>query len=217
MSNRLGQQYNRYNGNTQYQAYISPPMNYSNNIDKDIIPLSIINEPEIHYTKRIDYITISSKERDIINYPSPSQYVVNLPNEFRNVHSIEIINGVIPDQNNVRHEPYLLLNIQELVDVITSTDPIMSNSFAILHLACPITPGYFINVDKKTFEHVVLTYKTPKASLSKLTISITDSDGNLFNFGDDSSGPLKSLQNMFVLRIITLEKNRDSLNHRNVY
>ena len=96
----------------------------------------------------------------------------------------------------------------------------MSNSFAILHLARPTSSGSFIQVDKKTFEHVVLRYHTPKASLSKLTVSITDLYGNLFNFGTDStfpSQPLKALQNMFVIRITTLEKDRESLSQRNIY
>jgi hypothetical protein len=100
--------------------------------------------------------------------------------------------------------------------MVSNNKPI-ADAFAILHMAPPISPGNFINVDKKTFEHAVLNFKTPKASLSKLTISITDSDGNLFNFGDDSGGPHKALQNMFIIKVVTLEKDRNSLNTRNVF
>ena len=53
--------------------------------------------------------------------------------------------------------------------------------------------------------------------LSKMSISIRDYQGNLFNFGDDSGGPNKALQNMFIFKIFTLGKNQEILRQRNVY
>ena len=220
MSGRLGQNYDRYNGNTSYKSLNDRDFfdtnNYNNNL-KNAQQLSISNEPDIQYKLREEYIVISSVDRNITNYPSPSKYTITLPYELKNINSIELVNGVIPDQNNVLQEPYLLLKIDELENVMVSTNKSASDSFAILHLARPITSGYFINVDKKTFERVILNYVTPKATLSKLTISITDSNGNLFNFGDDSEGPNKALQNMFILKATILEKSRDIIGHRNVY
>jgi len=223
MSQRLGQHYQRYDRSTveEYNKFNLDNLNIDKdaprNSDKNYKPLSVVNESDITYIKRTDYIVVTSNERDISVYPNPSKYVINLPCEFRNISCIEIVNGVIPDKNNVKNEPYLLLHIDELQDVMVSTNKPIADAFAILHMAPPISPGYFINVDKKTFEHAVLNFKTPKASLSKLTISITDYDGNLFNFGDDSGGPHKEFQNMFVIKVETLEKNRDSLNLRNVF
>jgi hypothetical protein len=223
MSQRLGQQYDRYNGNTNYRAFNQYDMetrkyNTLNNNNNNQLGLSVKNESDIEYSKRIEYITVSSRDRDISNYPSPSHYSVKLPFELRNIYSIEILNGIIPDKNNVTREPYLLLKVEELnYHIMSSNDKNMTDSFAILHMAPPITPGYFLNVDKKTFEHTVLRFETPKANLSKLTISITDCDGNLFNFGDDSGGPNKSLQNTFIFRVVVLEKNRNILQHRNVF
>ncbi len=216
MSNRLGQHYNRYEKHS-YSEYNKHAFDNLKISSGDDIQLSLLHENDISYMERTDYIVVSSKDRDINNYPSPSHYVVKLPSDFKNVHRIEVVNGVFPDKNNVTREPYLLLKIDELENVMVSNNPQIANSFALLHMAAPIAPGYFINVDKKTFEHVVLNFKTPKASLSKLTLSITDCNGDLFNFGDDSGGPLKELQNMFVLKIVTLEKSRDSLNMRNVF
>lgn len=220
---RLGQQYNRYSKQS-YDEYNSKYFD-SYKIDKDAPksddsnyqPLSVLNEKNIKYIEHTDYIVINSVDRDINRYPNPNYYVINLPYEFRNISTIEVVNGVIPDKNNVKREPYLLLKIDELDNVMVSNNTAIASSFAMLHLAAPIDSGYFINVDKKTFEHAVLHFKTPKASLSKLTVSITDWQGNLFDFGDDSGGPNKSLQNMFVLKIVTLEKNRDVLNLRNVF
>ena len=163
MSQRLGQHYDRYNGNTNYKSfnqYDTENQNY-NHQNHDDIPLSIKNETNIEYSKRIEYITVSSRDRNISNYPSPSHYCVFLPSELRNIHSIEVINGIIPDQNNVKQEPYLLLKIDELnYSVMSSNDPHITNSFAILHMTAPISPGFFINVDKKTFEHAVLNFIT---------------------------------------------------------
>jgi len=218
MSQRLGQHYDRYSKQNfdEFNKNDFDNLRISSKTD-NFTPLSVVNEKDITYTTRVDYIVVSSSDRDIINYPSPSRYVFNLPFEFKNVSRIEIVNGVIPDKNNVSREPYLVLNIDELESVMISNNSVINNGFALLHLACPIESGYFINVDKKTFEHVVLNFKTPKASLSKLTISIRDCQGNLFDFGDDSGGPNKALQNMFVFKIVTLEKNQEILRQRNVY
>lgn len=218
MSQRLGQHYDRYikQNIDEFNKNDFNNLAISSKVD-NFTPLSVINEPDIKYTTRVDYIVVSSSDRDITNYPSPSRYVFNLPFELKNIIRIEVVNGVIPDQNNVAREPYLLLNIDELESVMISNNSTINNGFALLHLASPIERGHFINVDKKTFEHVVLNLKTPKASLSKLTISIKDWQGNLFNFGDDTGGPYKALQNMFVFKIVTLEKNQEMLRQRNVY
>jgi len=223
MSQRLGEYYNRYNKNQQYDTYNKYDMEvnkYNTNINTNDIPLSIKNEPEIDYIKQIEYVTISSRDRDMSVYPSPNHYCIKLPHDLKNIYSVEIINGVIPDQNNVKQEPYLLLKIDELMyENMISVDKNMSDAFAILHMSPPISSGYFINVDKKTFEHTVLRFETPKASLSKLTVTLTDCDGVPFDFGaePDPNVPAKSLQNTFIFRIVTYKKNHNILKQRNVY
>jgi hypothetical protein len=48
--------------------------------------------------------------------------------------------------------------------------------------------------------------KNPIASLDSITISIKDLNGNLFDFGTDSTPtPTKSLQNTFIFKFTTLE------------
>lgn len=221
MSNRLGQHYDRYNNTVRYVEFNNNQFDKNDlvkNFSNDKTQLSVTNEPNIDYSTRDEYIVISSVDRDRTNYPNPNHYTVTLPSELRNIKSIEIINGVIPDKNSVLQEPYLLLKIDELENTMISPNKPISDSFAILHLQAAFKSGYFLNVDKKTFEHVVLNYITPKAGLSKLTITITDSLGVPFDFGsDDGLTPDKSLQNMFVLKIVYLVKNRDSINQRNLY
>ena len=50
-----------------------------------------------------------------------------------------------------------------------------------------------------------------------MSISIKDSDGNLFDFGVNSNTLNKNMQNTFIFKIITGEKKRTQLNQRNVY
>ena len=112
----------------------------------------------------------------------------------------------------------MLLKIEELEDVMISNDRHISDSFAILQLAQPTTPGGFIMIDKRIHENTVKYFRAPKASLNKMTVSVTDAYGTPFDFGSDSpSPPIKSLQNTFVFKVIILEKKRNVLEHRNVF
>jgi hypothetical protein len=221
MSNRLGEHYNRYSEN----VFSESNQNQFNSQNYDLVyknesntQYSISQEPDLQYEKKVHYLTISSKDRNITAYPNVNQYSIKFPNEFKNIHSIELIQAIIPDQNDVQDEPYLLLQIDEIQDVMVSNDKNISNSFAILQLAAPTRSGTFIQIDRRIHEYTVKYYDTPKAYLSKMSITILDSEGNPFNFGTDTpSPPNKIFQNTFIFKIVTLEKQRRVLNHRNVY
>jgi hypothetical protein len=182
--------------------------------------LSLQQEPSIQYEYTEKYIVVRSEDRDISNYPQPQSYRIELENSIRNIHSIELIEGYIPDKNNVTQEPYLLLDIPELRDQpMECINKDIANSFAILQMSPPVTAGYFIWFDKRTHENTIKYYKNTKARINAITIHIRDHQGNLFNFGDDTSGtpPNKPFQNMFVFKIVTKEKNHDTLNYRTVH
>jgi hypothetical protein len=220
---RLGERYQRYSkfpSSTFAESNAEEfQMNsYKTNHTDPHISLSSTSEPNIEYEKRTSFLTISSRDRDASLYPSVSKYMITFPMEIKNVESVELIQAILPDKNNVTSEPYLLLKIDEMEDVMISNDRNVSDAFAILQLSSPVTPGGFIQMDRKIHENVIKYYKTPKASLSKMTISVTDYAGNLFNFGtDNTNSPEKALQNTFVFRIESLEKKRSALNHRNVF
>lgn len=182
--------------------------------------LSVEGEKNIEYEQTKYYVTVSSRDRDRSVHPNVSQYTVNLPSELKNIISVELIQAIIPDVNNVVNEPYLLLKIGEFNDVMISADKNVSDSFAILQMSAPVSPGTFIQIDKRIHEQTVKRYKTPKVALSRVSVSITDADGNLFNFGNDNSFPNppdKAIQNTFVFRIICSEKARNTLNQRLVF
>lgn len=215
-----GEHYNRYN-RSNYSEINSKQFDqnkYENVYDKQYnTQFSISQEPDIEYETTTHYLAISSKNRNFNQYPNVNRYTINLRTEYKNISKIELIQSILPAKNNVDQEPYLLLSIDELEEVVHSNDIHIANSFAILQLSKPITTDGFIVMDKKIHENTVKYFKTPKANLSKMTITISDSDGVPFNFGTDSNPPEKQYQNTFIFRIQTLEKKRSQLNYRNVF
>lgn len=198
---------NEYDRNNYTNAY-SPSFNVKHSIDQ---------EKNIEYEETYHYVTVSSRDRDTSIYPNTNRYVINFPKEFKNISSIQLIQAIFPDTNNVRHEPYLLLKIDELEDVMVSNDRNISDAFAMILLSAPPQNNTFITMDTKVHENTIKYFRIPKATLSKMTISITDCDGALFDFGSDSPPLVKGVQTTFVFKLSVLEKKRETLNHRNVF
>lgn len=221
MERRIGAHYQRY-GNSQqnstFDEYNQTQYQHNdyNSVYSNPQQFSTQQEPDIEYEKVDHYLTVSSKDRDTSQSPSESNYMVNFQQEFKNIHSIELIQAIIPDKNDVTSEPYLLLQVEELENIMVSNDRNVSDAFAILQLCRPTTTGAFINIDKRIHENVVKYFKTPKSTLSRMTIKITDCDGTLFDFGGVNS-LTKDYQNTFIFKIVCLEKQRSSLSHRNVF
>lgn len=191
--------------------------NNTDNINwkNEMVQRSINQEPDITYQQVVRYITISSLERDTTVFPNPGRFSLHLSKELKNIISIELIQAIIPNVNSVTSEPYLLLKIDELEDVMESNDRNISDAFALIQMAQPT--GGFIHTDKRVYENTVKTFLTPKASLSKMTLKITDLVGNEFDFKGVNSVLNKSIQVTFVFKAIVLEKQREVLKFRSVY
>jgi len=181
--------------------------------------LSVLNEPDIQYQNNVRFIAVSSMDRNLSLYPNPNYYQIQLNDNFKNISCIELIQAIIPDQNNVVLEPFLLLNISEIDTVIDTQNSAISKSFATLQSTPAVANSAFINVENNIHANTPKIFRPAKASLDKMTITITDYNGNPFNFGTDSTSlPVtKNLQNWFFFKITTMEKKRDELNFRNVY
>jgi len=214
MSNRLGEHYVRYNS---YNVQPNQNNKYNKNplISQNDVKLSVLQEPDITYNYNEYYLAINSSSRDTTLYPNPNNYVIDLPREYKNIKSIELLDATIPDKNNVTRQPYLVLNIKEINDVIDSIDPVLNKAFAVLKMDSPIQTGYFITLDKNCWEKMPKIYKQPKANLSRFSISITDRSGNLFNFLESSPTDITADHSLYF-KIITLETDRAELRHRNV-
>lgn len=213
-NNKLGEHYNRYNdfnvseiNNNKYNANFIRKSN-----DRQ---LSVIQEPDIKYDYYDYYFVVSSASRDLVNYPRESNYMVSFDTPYKNVHSIELIQAIIPDKNSVTSEPYLLLSIEEIPDIMASNNQEILNAFAIIQLTPPVTAGGFINTDKRIHENIPKVFHTP-ISLSRMSIKLTNSLGSVFDFGGISSTD-KQYQNTFVFKITCYEKSRDSIKFRNVF
>lgn len=207
--------YRNYNTN-QVEQYNAQNLMYSNSVDNLTNevkqPLSIQQEPNIEYEKREHYLVVTSLNRNTTTHPNQNHYQIILDKEYKNLYQIELIQSILPDRNNITEEPYVLLKVDEISETMDSVDTAISNSFAILCLPSPT--GNYLVIDKRIHENVVKTFIQPKAKLDKLTMSICNHLGQPFNFG---TGNEKQLQNTFVFKLITLERKRDTLSHRNVF
>lgn len=222
-SDNLGKHYQRYTENpwttSNYDSFENHNTSqvYSKQANEQ---KSLTLEPSIKYDFYEYYLIIRSQDRDLQNYPQPQNYRIPLETTFKNIHSIELISGYVPDQNNADQEPYILLDIPELRDnPMECINKSVANSFAILQMSPPVKDNYFIWIDKRTHENTIKYYRNPKARLDTITIQLKNTEGQLFSFGDDTAGtpPNKSLQNMFTFKIITKEKSHDTLNYRAVF
>jgi hypothetical protein len=159
---------------------------------------------------------MESKQRDMTAYPLPSDYRITFGSSLRNIKEIELIGGTIPDANNVLDEPYLILEILDIPN-LESADTNNDNAFTVLQLQTPTATSKFINISNSVSSGTRKVFKNPLASLDRLHIRIKDFNNSPFSFGDDSAGPIKALQNVFIFKITTMEKDRTPLQHRNLF
>jgi hypothetical protein len=218
---RLGSNYDRYNPNVlqEFNNLNFGRNSYQNAFSNESnVQFSVSQEPSIEYSVGEYYLKISSADRDVVSYPNGSNFVIELPKEYKNIQSIELIQAIIPDKNNVTSEPYLLLSIEELEkSPLAALDKNTADSFAMLLLTNPpLVAGSFITVDTKIHENTILFYQTPKAKLSRMTIKITDVDGNVFDFGGNGTRT-KAYQSTFIFKITQKEKSTSIMNSRNVF
>lgn len=186
-------------------------MEFKNVFSKENNPqFSEISEGGIEYEEKESFLFITSRSRNTTMYPSTSNYSIDLDNEYRNIRSIELVQAIIPDKGNVTQEPYLLLQINEIDNVMDSPDNMISKSFAFLCTNTATEPGYFITIDRSVHENTPKIYKDLRSSLSKLTLRLVDSSGNQFSFGNPVNPLDKLYQTTFIFRIVTLEKKRFS-------
>ncbi len=164
----------------------------------------------MEYKRVSEVINVSSKDRDITLFPSPSRYNISFINTvgktFKNIESIRLLSATFPDINNITQEPYLVLQIEEVENSgMYGSNSVLNNGSFLVQLDRAISTGYFLNTKTDICKSIINTYSTPLRELSKMSITITDESGNLFNFGTDSGSPSKSRQHLLSFEIIRLE------------
>lgn len=181
------------------------PFNYNGN---NVTNAPTNTNPKIKYT--IDYPKyqhIGSNDRDTTVYPSPNNYKICFEKKIKNIVEIELVNVILPNVTGILLEPYLIIEIDELPSNIEFRCNKIVKAFSILPLKKPnVDSGSFIIPELGQNYRTPMKLKNPIASLDSITISIKDLDGNLFNFGSDTSPtPTKALQNTFIFKFTTLE------------
>ena len=167
-----------------------------------------------NYIRRKHYILVNSKDRDTDAYPQPESYTVDLPTTFKNIESVRLVSGTIPDVNNVRDEPFLLLDVSQLNETYSKFYSTSGNlcAFDIIRFSDNRTSTKFNYIQPGLNNF----YKPVLAKLRRLTIKIRDQNGALFSFGDDTVFDTLR-QNSFVFELTELVHNAYQIGEQIVY
>lgn len=137
---------------------------------------------------KVDHLTIHSKDRDMTRFPNSNNFQIKLSDTcgpLKDIKSIKLAGGCMPDSQSMTSLPYLCLWIDELTrgEHIRSTDPVMQKTFAILQPDRAIEQGsYFqLKADWFDFSHVHLD-----GDINQLTVSVRSPDGTLYAFDNNA-------------------------------
>jgi hypothetical protein len=178
------------------------------------------------------YISVDSRDRDRNLWPQTNQYRVpfvtssNNPNikttgdRIKNIYSISLLSCVVPNNDDVFDQPYLLLQIDEIEGIYDAANVTTSNALTKLYFRECYSGSKFLRLDKGVGDPTSRIYwPAPKASLEQLTISFRNYDGSLFNFGTDTTPPTDpntELQTTLTLEVRTyIVDTFDTIGHRN--
>jgi len=183
-------------------------------------PLSILQERNIEYEERTEILVVNSKDRNIVTFPNPSNYIIDIMGtsgrNYKNIKSVRLVSASIPDKNNIGQQPYLVLQVDEFNTSMDGTNSILSNGSVLIQLDKALVPSYFYNIKTDLSKVIIHEFTPPISKLSQLHIKIKDTDGNLISFGTDSGTPDKLLQHTLVFEIVTLLKKQNTQT-RNVF
>lgn len=179
-------------------------MTYRNSIT-DPVPEK---DPDIQYEVERNYLFVSSSMRDKSQYPDPSNFRIELSEPLRDVVSIELSSGVLPNQGNISGDGYLLLDIPEL-NHIRGADG--SRYFGILGLQNHPSPNReYFNLDKSNTNDMPVIFKPVKKQLNSLTLILRHPDGSMVSFGNESPNAPSNLtlQTQFTFEVRTRGRKR---------
>ena len=182
-----------------------------------------IGDPEYTYTKHS--ILVSSRDRDRVAFPNTNQFSIqfngnnnisNIPNSYKNVHSLELVQAIIP-QNvlGVAGAPYLTLEIAELENTsMSGTNDHLDRAFALLS---PQDVYGTTHLSSKFYYKFRTIFKPERATLNKMTFSFRAPDGSLFDFGTDTASGTPVTENVQVLLYFIIETKDPVLKENRTY
>jgi hypothetical protein len=123
----------------------------------------------------IKNVGVDSRHRDMIKFPTPSEYIVYFDNVFQNVVSVSLVFAVY-EKSGV--DLYVNLYIDEMSPNLISNSNHVSGAFCQL----PMTNA--LNTYDSSMYKCIKQFEKPLAKLSKLTIKFTSSTGEIFHMRD---------------------------------
>ena len=179
-------------------------------------------EQEIFFTKmptekyefKHHTLIVDSRSRDRSIFPNPNNYTIqfdngddgNVQEKLRNIVSIQLVDGHLPDFTSDTSNPYITLDIPELYGTYLGNNNHLSNTFAVLHIETKGTSFSRIKMQNPQTNY----YKTPIAQLNKLTFQFKDYQGNFYDFGTDTTPPTDpdaTKNHALIFKIITRERD----------
>lgn len=168
----------RYCETNDYDPRLMEHMTYRNQITE---PVAQTDPSDLFYEVERRFFFVNSAMRDRTQYPDPANFRINFNEAFRDVVSIELSAGTLPNAGNISGDAYLLLDIPEL-NHITGADG--NKYFGILGLQFHPNRDFF-NLDKANTNDMPVTFKPIKSRLDALTINIRHPDGSMVSFGEE--------------------------------
>ncbi len=161
----------------------------------------------IKTNKNILDLVIDSRDRDRALFPNSNQFTINFNNVpsgiLRNVSEIEIIQAFFP--SIATQVPYISLEIPHLNNqCFSGTNDNLARSTAIFSPQRPIGTDF---IASKRYLGQSIKLNPVRASIDRLSFVFRQPDGDLFDFGTDtshSSPPDPSVQVAIYLRITHL-------------
>ena len=87
------------------------------------LPRGVAFKPPVETEYRTHYITIDSRDRIHSTSNSPVNYVVQFPYmKLKNIKSIKMLSAILPNEEDIRNEPYLLNSIPEIEGPLFNTN-----------------------------------------------------------------------------------------------
>ncbi len=196
-----------YYDNQRYDPRMLEHMTYKNNISDPVIFQT--DPPEVQYDIERKYIVIASQFRDRSQYPNPAHFRIQFPEPFRDVVSIELSGGVLPNKGNISGDGYILLDIPEL-NHIQGADG--NKYFGILGIQYHQNRDYY-NLDKANTHDMPVVFKPVKSRFESMTIMLRHPDGSLVQFGSENPDTPAdfTIQAQFTFEIRTRVRRRTGI------
>lgn len=178
-------------------------LRYPNNVSDPVLSKA---EPVVYEFDR-HFVHVTSNVRNLDSYATSAHFKVDLPDVYRDVVSVRLLNGIFPNLDGIASDAFILMDIAEL-NHISST--LGKKYFSIMSLVPHTGPSPFVNLNKQSCDDQGVRFKPVKGKLSSLTIQLRHSDGTPVSFPTETSVDLRN-QISLTFEITTRVRQRNNI------